>query len=74
MITGKHFRQMLDKFLKSPACQEARVQVQFPNGKMMDITEISLLENRILGSNETHRLVFTCKEPQHSMGKIIGKL
>ena len=74
MITGKHFRQMLDKFLKSPACQEARVQVQFPNGKMMDITEISLLENRILGYNETHRLVFTCKEPRHSMGKIIGKL
>ena len=74
MITGKHFRQMLDKFLKSPACQEARVQVQFPNGKMMDITEISLLENRILGYNETHRLVFTCKESRHSMGKIIGKL
>ena len=74
MIKGKDFRVMLDRFLKSPASQQARVQVQLPNGKIMDITEISLLENRILGSNETHRLVFTCKEPQHSMGKIIGKL
>ena len=74
MITGKDFRIMLDKFLKSPASQQARVQVQLPNGKIMDITEISLLENRILGSNETHRLVFICKEPRHSMGKIIGKL
>ena len=55
MITGKDFRIMLDKFLKSPASQQARVQVQLPNGKIMDITEISLLENRILGNNETHR-------------------
>ena len=74
MITGKHFRQILDKFLTSPTCQHARVQVKLPDGKMMDITEISLLENRILGSNETHRLVFICKEPRHPMGKIIGKL
>ena len=33
MITGKDFRIMLDKFLKSPASQQARVQVQLPNGK-----------------------------------------
>jgi len=42
--------------------------------KFMDITEISLLENRILGNNETHRLVFKCVEPRHVMGKIIKKL
>ena len=74
MIRGKHFRQMLDKFLQSPATQEARVQVQFENGEFMDITEISLLENRILGSRESHRLVFKCKKPKALMGKIIGKL
>ena len=74
MITGKHFRQMLDKFLQSPATQQARVQVQFENGEFMDITEISLLENRILGSRESHRLVFKCKKPKALMGKIIGKL
>jgi hypothetical protein len=50
MIKGKDFRVMLDKFLKSPASQQARVQVEMPNGEFFDISEISLLENRILGT------------------------
>ena len=74
MITGKHFRQMLDKFLMSPASQSARVQVELPNGEMLDILEISLLENTLLGSKESHRLVFKCEKSRHPMGKIIGKL
>ena len=74
MIKGKAFREMLDKFLKSPASQQARVQVQMPNGEFFDISEISLLENRILGSTDSHRLVFKCEKSRHPMGKIIGKL
>ena len=74
MIRGKHFRQILDKFLEAPASQHARVQVQTENGEFLDIHEISLLENRILGSRESHLLVFKCKKPQAVMGKIIGKL
>ena len=74
MIKGKQFRQMIDKFLKAPASQEARVQVQLPNGEFLDIYEISLLENRILGSYETHRLVLKCRKNVSPMGKIIGKL
>ena len=74
MIKGKHFRQILDKFLEAPASQHARVQVQLPNGEMMDILEISLLENRILDSKESHRLVFKCGQSKHPMGKIVGKL
>ena len=74
MIKGKDFREMLDKFLKSPASQQARVQVQMPNGEFFDISEISLLENRILGTSETHRLVLKCKKNVSPMGKIIGKL
>jgi len=74
MIRGKDFRQMLDKFLMSPASQSARVQVELPNGEMMDILEISLLENTLLGSKETHRLVFKCGKSRHPMGKIIGKI
>ena len=74
MIRGKQFRQMLDRFLISPASQEARVQIQLPNGEMMDILEISLLENTLLGSKETHRLVFKCGKSINPMGKIIGKL
>ena len=74
MIRGKQFRQMLDRFLISPASQEARVQIQLPNGEMMDILEISLLENIMLDSKESHRLVFKCEKSIHPMGKIIGKL
>ena len=74
MIRGKDFRQMLDKFLMSPASQSARVQVELPNGEMMDILEISLLETTLLGSKETHRLVFKCGKSRHPMGKIIGKI
>ena len=74
MIKGKQFRQMLDKFLQSPATQQARVQVQLENGEFLDIYEISLLENRMLGMYETHRLVFKCKKNVSPMGKIIGKL
>ena len=74
MIRGKQFRETLDRFLISPATQQARVQVQLPNGEMMDILEISLLENTLLGSNETHRLVFKCGKSKHPMGKIVGKL
>ena len=74
MIDGKSFRQIIDKFLISPAAQNARVQVELPDGKFMDITEVSLLENLILGENETHRLVFKCVEPRHVMGKIVKKL
>ena len=77
MIDGKSFRQIIDKFLTTPTAQNARVQVELPDGyptKFMDITEVSLLENLILGENETHRLVFKCQEPRHVMGKIVKKL
>ena len=74
MINGRDFRQIIDKFLVSPTVQCARVQVELPGGKFMDITEINLLENKILGSNETHRLVFKCEEPRHVLGKIVKKL
>ena len=74
MIKGKAFRVMLDKFFESPTTQDARVQVELPNGQMMDISEMSLLENRILGSFETHRLVIKVENPVGAMGKIIRKL
>ena len=74
MIRGKAFRTMLDKFFESPTTQDARVQIELPNGEMMDISEISLLENRLLFDKETHRLVFKCVEPRHIMGKVVKKL
>ena len=75
-MTGKELAQVLNKFLKSPNAQQARVQIEMPNGTKLDVTEIQLLENRIIGDRDTHRinikgnaLVGTWK-----MGKIVGKL
>jgi hypothetical protein len=59
MIRGILFRQALEKFLKSPVAQNARVQVCLPNGEFYDIKEIRLLENKLIGVRETHRLVLT---------------
>ena len=74
MIDGKTFRVGLDKFFKSPAAQGARVQIELPNGEYYDITGAKLLENQIIGTKETHRLVLTCKKPIEKMGKIIKSL
>ena len=74
MLNGKSFRQALDKFFISPASGEARVQIQLPNGQMMDIKEINLLENRVIGDRETHRLVLVAEPERARMSKIIGKI
>jgi hypothetical protein len=74
MIDGKTFRHVLDKMLKAPVCQGARVQIQLPNGELFDVDGVKLLENNLIGSKESHRLVLTCKRPTETMGKIIGKL
>ena len=50
MISGKLIRQVLDKILKSPVAQEARVQVAFPNGDYYDVKGIQLLENKLVGA------------------------
>ena len=74
MLNGKTFRQALDKFFVSPTSGNARVQIQLPNGHMMDIKEINLLENKLIGDRETHRLVLVAEPERARMGKIIGKL
>lgn len=74
MINGKLFRQTLEKFLKSPVVQNARVQVALPNGEFYDIKGIQLLENRLIGVRESHRLVITIEPESWKMGKAIKKL
>jgi hypothetical protein len=74
MISGKLFRQVLDKFLKSPVVQNARVQVVFPDGQFYDIKGIQLMENKLIGVRESHRLVITIEPEKWSMGKVIKKL
>ena len=74
MINGRHFRQALDKFFMSPVSGNARVQIQLPDGQIMDIKEINLLENRLVGDSETHRLVLVTEPERAKLSKIIGKL
>jgi|TARA_Y100000114_G_scaffold35130_1_gene30680 hypothetical protein len=74
MVTGKLLRKVLDKFLKSPVVQEARVQICMPNGEMFDIKDIKLMENKLLGVRETHRLVMTVYKSKWNMGEVIKKI
>jgi hypothetical protein len=52
-------KRVLGKFLKSEAAGNARVQVVLPNGEYYDITGMQLLENKLIGVRETHRLAIT---------------
>ena len=45
-----------------------------PNGEMYDVKGIQLMENKLLGVRETHRLVITIEQNQWTMGKVIKKL
>ena len=74
MLSGKLLRQTLDKFMKSPVAQDARVQVVLPNGEFYDINGIQLLENKLLGVRETHRLAITIQPTKWRMGQVIKKL
>jgi hypothetical protein len=72
MINGKTFALVLDKFMKSEIAQNARIQVQMPNGDLHDITEINLMENMLIGNRfETHRIVLKTETQKHLMSKVI---
>ena len=74
-MTGKELAQVLNKFLKSPVAQWARVQIELPNGEKINVSEIQLLQNRIIGDRDTHRINIKGKQdPYPKMGRIIGKL
>ena len=83
MISGKLLAEQLNKFLQSPTCQNARVQVKVPHGEfrspdgLFDILSVSLMQNNVLGSRETHRIVFKIYPSDGTWGmgkpkKIIG--
>ena len=80
MISGKLLAEQLNKFLKSPTCQNARVQVKVPHGEFrspdghFDILSVSLIENNLLGHRETHRIVIEIAPQTWQMGKVRKKL
>ena len=76
MISGKEFAKQLEKFLKSPVCQNARIQVKLPQGEFrspdgfFDIKKIYLLQNNLIGSRESHRIVLEISTQESwKMGK-----
>jgi len=75
-MKAKELRQYLDKFLISPAAQNARVQIEMPNGEKLDVYEIQLLETRIIGDRDTHilNLKGVKRGGTWKMPKIVGKL
>jgi len=70
----KELRAVMDKFVKSDAASNARVQVCLPNEEYYDINGMQLLENKLIGVRETHRLVITINPESWQMGKVIKKL
>ena len=74
MISLRHFRQVLDKFVKSPVAGDARVQIVLPNGEFYDVKGIQLMENKLLGVRESHRIAITMQPEQWRMGKVLKKL
>ena len=73
-MNGRLLRQVLDKMMKSPAAQDARVQVKTPDGRFFDVQGINLVENKIIGARETHRIVISTHEELAKMGKPIKLL
>ena len=74
MFTGKILRQVIDKFMKGEVAANARVQVLLPNGEFYDINGMKLLQNKLIGVRESHRLVFTVTPEKWKMGKVIKKV
>ena len=73
-MTGRLLRQVLEKFFKSSVVPDARVQVCLPNGEYYDIKGIQLMENKLIGVRETHRLVITITPETWRMGKVLKKI
>ena len=73
-MNGKLLRQVLDKLMTSPVAQNARVQVVLPNGEFYDIKGLQLLENKLLGVRETHRIAITIQPEKWKLGQVIMKV
>ena len=73
MLKGRDLFPILERFLgtkqKSSVAQDARVQIRTPDGRHFDIIGVNLVENKLLGARESHRLVISTHEEVAKMGK-----
>jgi hypothetical protein len=74
-MQGRFLRQIINKFMKeSEVANNARVQVYMPNGETFDVAGIQLMENKIIGVRESHRLIITVEPTKWGMGKMIKRI
>ena len=73
MLKGRDIIMILDRFVGpkkgSGVAQDARVQVRTPEGRHLDVMGVDLVENKIFGARETHRIVIRTHEEVAPMGK-----
>jgi len=78
MLKGRDLILIFERFVGpkegSSVAQDARVQVRTPDGKHYDIMGVNLVENKILGAKETHRIVISTHEESAKMGSPIKLL
>ena len=70
MISATLIRQVLDKFLKAETVKSARIQIRTSDGVYHDIKSMRLLENRIFGARESHRVVIEVTPERAPMGRV----
>ena len=71
MINAVLIRRVLDKFLKSETVKSARIQIRTKDGVYHDVKSMRLLENRIFGARESHRIVSEVTPERAPMGKVV---
>ena len=78
MLKGRDLIMIFDRFVGpkkgSSVAQDARVQVRTPEGKHYDVQSVNLVENKIFGAKETHRIVISTHGVTFLMGKSIKLL
>ena len=78
MLKGRDLIMIFDRFVGpkkgSSVAQDARGQVKTPDGRFFDVQGINLVENKIIGARETHRIVISTHEELAKMGKPIKLL
>ena len=72
MLKGRDIIMIFERFVGpkkgSSIAQDARVQVRTPDGRHYDVMSVNLVENKILGARETHRIVISTHDEVAKMG------
>ena len=78
MLKGRDLIMIFERFVGpkkgSSVAQDARVQVRTPDGRHYDVMTVNLVENKIIGARETHRIVISTHEEEAKMGSPIKLL